>query len=340
MNRRMTFALTASLVAVVAVVALLWAFNIVAAAAPQAPQAAQQAAAAPVLPTINYQGRLTDPTGANVSDGLYSMTFGLYDTGTGGTPLWTQTSSVLVRDGLFNVELGSPTNPLSADLFPGGTRWLGIQVDPDPDEMLPRQLLTSVPYAFRAETLRVGGLVSGTTPGPIYTFANNGTGPALEIDGDAHIDGDVTWYTRTGYISVSPAAFESYDESFQYVKKGRSLHATSGANFYAPLQLPHGSTVVSMTFHYLDNDATGAITTTLKRGPVDGTASQHSDMAVAASPAAAAVGYDSATDDTIDDPVVDNQNYIYWLYTRFDGALTDAQRVMAVVIAYQYTEPY
>ena len=320
----------------VGVVTLLWAFHVVVAAAPQAPQ---QAAAQPILPTVNYQGRLTDPTGATVSDGVYTMTFSIYDTGTGGVPLWTQTFGIPVRDGLFNVELGTPTNPLDADLFPGGTRWLGMRVDPDPDEMTPRQLFTSVPYAFRAETLRAGGQTSGTSPAAIYSFVNNSTGPALTIGGDAHISGDLTWYTH-GYVSVSPAAFESYDESFQYVKKGRSLYSTGGASYYAPLQLPHGFTVVSVAFYYYDNDTTGAITTTLKRGRVDGTTSHSSDMAQAASPAATAAGYDSATDDTVDDPVVDNQNYIYWLYTRFDSGLTDAQKVMAVVIEYQYTEPY
>ena len=396
MNRRTVIALAASSVAVVTVVALLWAFHSVGAAPAGR---SLPAPLAPLLAAINYQGQLTDPsTGNPVPDGVYSMTFRLYDVPSAMISLWSWIHPVTVTNGLFNVRL--PVNPTD---FTGQGRWLGVQVGADP-EMEPRQPLLPVPYAL---SLRPGGLVSDALSYPIYAFYNAGTGDgvlgvassaggggvmglnettggfgvvgvnntaggvgvqgvsdlgvggaftsahniglfatggarAILADGDVHIDGNLTWYTRTGYVSVSPAAFESYDESYQYVKKGRSLYSTSGEHYYAPLQLPHGATVTTMTFYYRDaNIFGGVITMTLKRGPVDGTASDHEDMAQVRSVTdIIGDGYGSGSDDSIANPVVDNENYIYWLYAHFDDLLSEYLRVMAVVIEYQYTEPY
>ncbi len=99
---------------------------------------------------VNYQGRLADSSGTpidNTSPGL-GMTFALYDTDTGGSPLWSEThANVPVSDGLFSVRLGS-INALSTDLLTGD-RWLAIQVGTDP-EMAPREELSAVPYAMQS----------------------------------------------------------------------------------------------------------------------------------------------------------------------------------------------
>jgi hypothetical protein len=62
---------------------------------------------------LNYQGRLTDPSG-NPKNGTFTMQFALYDAATGGNQLpsgspWSETQSVTVTDGVFNVLLGSVT---------------------------------------------------------------------------------------------------------------------------------------------------------------------------------------------------------------------------------------
>ncbi len=332
MNRKRTILLAAPLAVAVIVVALLWTLN----TARAAPQAASQAAP-PIAPSINYQGQLTDPSGTPVEDGVYTMTFSIYNSATTGFPLWTQTSAVTITNGLFDVALGSIANPINAAVFPGGPRWLGVQVDPDP-EMTPRQLFHSVPYAVTAEGLRSGGATSDTSPDALYTFANNGSGPALVADGNVHIDGDLTWYTRTSRISVSPAAFQPYNDSYQYVRKGRSLYTTSGRHYYAPLQLPDGATIDSLNFCYLDDTTTtGVVTMTLRRGYAAGDASSYDIMAEIGS---YDVGYQCNVEFTIDYPTVDNTSYIYWLHAEFDGSLDEYRQVMAVTIEYEYTEPY
>jgi len=65
----------------------------------------------------------------------------------GGTALWTETQTVTVRGGLFNVLLGSAES-LSAEDFTGST-YLGVKVGADP-EMTPRHQIVSVAYAIHA----------------------------------------------------------------------------------------------------------------------------------------------------------------------------------------------
>ncbi len=73
--------------------------------------ATRAAADAPNL--LNYQGRLTDPSG-NPKNGTFTMQFAVYDAETGGNQLpsgtpWSETQSVTVTNGVFNVLLGSVT---------------------------------------------------------------------------------------------------------------------------------------------------------------------------------------------------------------------------------------
>ena len=80
---------------------------------------------------ISYQGRILDTSGDPVVDGLYSVTFTIYDAPTAGNSKWTETqSSVTVINGLFNVELGSVT-PLDDSVFSIPERYLGIQIGAD-----------------------------------------------------------------------------------------------------------------------------------------------------------------------------------------------------------------
>jgi hypothetical protein len=298
-------------------------------AAPQAP---------PVAPSIGYQGQLTSPSGAAVDDGVYTMTFGIYDSATTGGPLWTQTSAVTVTNGLFTVELGDISNPIDATTFPGGPRWLGVQVDPDP-EMTPRQLFHSVPYAITAAGLRSGGSTSDTSASALYTFSNNGSGPALLAEGDVHIDGNLSWYTRTGYVSVAPAAFVPDDEAYQYDRdSGAGLKQdgpSTGSIFYAPVALPHGATVTEFTVYFFDNSTNGAISATLR----------YSNMAAGSYAMAEAAStddnYGSTSDTSIDYATVDNETRAYYVRAQFPAApYSGTLNLKGIVVEYQYTQPY
>lgn len=99
---------------------------------------------------MNYQGVLADSSGDRLN-GNCNMTFSVYDTSDGGTPLWTETQyEVFVDHGVFNALLSVPDSVwcLGEDeLIP--RRYLGVSINED-WEMVPRREIGSVPYAYRA----------------------------------------------------------------------------------------------------------------------------------------------------------------------------------------------
>lgn len=107
-----------------------------------------------VPPTMNYQGKITDPDGVALN-GDYDIQFSLYADSIGGTALWTEThSDITVLKGLFDVVLGTIT-PIDLDF--DTSYWLEISVEGE--IMSPRSKLSSVPYAFNARQADSAGCV-------------------------------------------------------------------------------------------------------------------------------------------------------------------------------------
>ncbi len=104
-------------------------------------------AQAVVTGRINFQGRLSDDSGIPVPDGDYQMTFFIYSSSTGGSPIWSETQNVATTDGIYSVVLGLINELDPYDIT--GDRYLGVKVESD-SEMSPRQLLTAVPFALKA----------------------------------------------------------------------------------------------------------------------------------------------------------------------------------------------
>ncbi len=87
--------------------------------------------AAGVPNTVNFQATLSDLDGNPIS-GEKSIVFSFYNTQDGLTPVWQETQSVQVVDGLYVVQLGSVT-PFQEGLFAEAELWLGVKVG---DEVL------------------------------------------------------------------------------------------------------------------------------------------------------------------------------------------------------------
>jgi len=101
---------------------------------------------------MNFQGRLTDPSG-NPLTGFYSIRFSIWTAAVGGSEKWNETQgAVSVSNGLFNVELGVTGIDEIDDtvLFQTESRYLEIKVGGDLP-LTPRQKLMSAPYAFSLE---------------------------------------------------------------------------------------------------------------------------------------------------------------------------------------------
>jgi hypothetical protein len=112
-------------------------------------------APAQVPQLINYQGYLTD-TGRSPINGVQSITFSIYNSGTAGTEVWKEIQNVMVTDGLFTVLLGTVT-PIPYTAFDSGEQYLAVRIG-SAQELSPRQRLVSVPYCFNArEAEQLGG---------------------------------------------------------------------------------------------------------------------------------------------------------------------------------------
>jgi hypothetical protein len=148
-----------SLLAMVAILPLLWAAGSAVASPPREGPGGEGGAviAAPLSESINYQGRLTDPsTGDPVPNGTYTMRFELYDDATAGTLLWDSgNQSVQVANGLFNVKLN-----VDQEDFNGQALWLRIAVGGQ--WLTPRREILPVPYAL---SLRPGAEIAGSVSG-------------------------------------------------------------------------------------------------------------------------------------------------------------------------------
>lgn len=132
--------------------------------------------------TLNYQGYLTDGAETPVN-GVRSMVFQLYTVPSAGAPVWSETQpAVTVTNGIYQTILGS-VNALN--LAFDQTYYLGVAVGGDP-EMVPRQQLTSAPYAM------------GLAPGSSVTLSDSSSNAsALSVSSNS-TNANAFSVTKTG----------------------------------------------------------------------------------------------------------------------------------------------
>jgi microcystin-dependent protein len=159
---------------------------------------------------INYQGKLTDAAGAplgGVEGGVFTLRFEIFPVATGGNATWAETRTANVVGGVFNVVLGGngSTNALGdlGSAFTGKDRFLQTMVVSgpgvaSPQTLLPRQQLTSVPFAIESsDSALLAGLAPSNyaPPGAVVAFAGS-TAPSgwYFCNGDA-LDGNDPRYS-------------------------------------------------------------------------------------------------------------------------------------------------
>ncbi len=126
--------------------------------------------------SIAFNARLTDTAGAPVT-GSHSLAFALYDQGSGGAAVWTETvaGAAFSTEGLTFVELGAVT-PLTVSALDG--RKLYLEVSVDGTSMSPRLAVVSVPYAIRASVaasaLSIGALTESAIQRRVTGICNPG----------------------------------------------------------------------------------------------------------------------------------------------------------------------
>lgn len=180
--------------------------------------------------TMTHQGYLVE-SGSPIS-GTVDLQFGLYSSSSGGSPLWSEThNSVPVYSGYYTVILGN-SSPMDASLFSSTTRYLQVGVDTGAGYVnLPRQIVTSVPYALQASAADTAAEADHATTSDSATFADGApwsglTGiPAGFADGVDDVGGGVNY---ENFITVSPSGgdFTSVVEALN------SITSSSSSNRY------------------------------------------------------------------------------------------------------------
>jgi len=178
---------------------------------------------ADVPATLNYQGVLTDASGLAVADGDYSMTFRIYDVAFEGSALWTETRTVTVTKGIFNVILGEV---VTLSLPFDEQYWLGISVGGEA-ELTPRVILSSSAYSLNTRGVLGGNLIPATGNVGIGTVT-----PAELLDVAGGIKIGNTTGTSAGAIRWTGSDFQGYNgsawQSFTEIGSGTVPAGTAG----------------------------------------------------------------------------------------------------------------
>jgi lysophospholipase L1-like esterase len=151
---------------------------------------------------FTYQGSLNN--GGVPANGVYDLAFELYNTNSGGDAVTgpLTNSATMVSNGLFVVTLDF------GDVFNGSNYWLDVSVRTNGTgpfiELLPRQPITSVPYAIMANsasnllgtlsTLQLSGTLTATQlPGNVVTNGASGLNLTGNFSGNgAYLTGVLT----------------------------------------------------------------------------------------------------------------------------------------------------
>lgn len=154
--------------------------------------------------TISYQGVLADQSGNFLPDGIHAVSLSLYDTPTGGGAFFTETTTVTVVRGVFNVILGSTGGGIPESVSFDRAYFLGVAVDGGA-ELQPRTPMTSVPYAMRASFADRAGSLAPGAPGAV-TSVNGVEGPIfLQGAGGASVS------NNGGVITIEASSTASGD---------------------------------------------------------------------------------------------------------------------------------
>jgi hypothetical protein len=131
---------------------------------------------------LNYQGRLTSKDNKPIT-GAREITFRIFATSAGGSPLWQGVYTVQVEKGVFAVLLGDVNKSEFEKLAFDKPYYLEVQLGNDAP-MQPRELMASVGYALRAENAeKIKTDSEDSTPGYLVDKIDNVT---LKIDPSTH----------------------------------------------------------------------------------------------------------------------------------------------------------
>ena len=172
---------------------------------------------------------------------------------------------------------------------------------------------------------------AGTILDPVaYNRLGNGTATQADIahnddlliNGSLEVKGSI-YNGKTGYVSVSPCAFNPSDDTYKFFMISYDLYKdygqTSAQNWWAPVYLPNGAVVTEFKVWYFDYTSEANLTVKLIRAQL-GT----SGVEMAAVTTSGSAGVGDGTDTSISYATVDNSYYVYYIMIQFPAVDTSS----------------
>ena len=171
----------------------------------------------------------------------------------------------------------------------------------------------------------------------------NGSIMNADIAANAAIDDSkINYATKTGYLSIPPAAFSPLNESYVYSIGETGFYVTGGTpsgSFYAPIQLPSGAVLKKLTYTSQDNSGASFTSATIARAKNSSPASLPGLAFVTTQGQPNSAAWQQRETSNITDPTIDNATYSYSLRVFLGDNLANGIEAGPVVIEYTYTTP-
>jgi len=186
-------------------------------------------------------------------------------------------------------------------------------------------------------TVGYASSLSGVSYG-VYGEVKSGNGYGVYSQGNAHVEGQLTWKPVTSSISLSAAAFQPMENNYTYIHNGHTLSPGDALSptYLTGVQLPQGAIITQFDFYWTDSTAASDGDASLYRVNLDGT----EDLMVTVDTTGSS-GAGSSGSSTISLATVDNSQYAYyvWVNLPYDGA-GQMVELHGVVITYTIDRPY
>lgn len=198
---------------------------------------------------FTYQGRFTDTTVTQPTNGTYTMTFRLFDAETGGTQIPNTTditSMVSVVNGIFTAKLDFTQAAFSTS----GARYLEIQVGST--VLTPRQEITATPFANRAVNATTADALSANCVGCVTSNQINSidagkiNGTVTNATNAVNATNATTATNVSGVVSIANGGTGSTTKSFvdlttdQTISGNKTFNNTVSSNVFNATQFNIG----------------------------------------------------------------------------------------------------
>lgn len=140
---------------------------------------------------MQFQGKVADKSDKPLG-GSHKLTFRIYEQESGGSPIWSEThNDTEVENGVFSVLLGGIN---SLDIAFDNPYWISIEIGTtDGTEEMPRQMISSTAYAYRAEKADWAETAAKAIEASRLSTKEEGFDPTTLALGEMWFEPAVTW---------------------------------------------------------------------------------------------------------------------------------------------------